>query len=90
MELFAVGYIAPELYSVRPPPYSKAADVFGLGVVIWECLTQLSVHSRDSNSTPPWTCLARCVTLEKIERALDPKPHTRPTAAELCALLTAL
>ena len=82
------GFTAPELLSQRPPPYSQAADVWSLGVVLWEILTQSCVHD---GSGVVWGEASDKMVSTSVhalcEAALEELPEHRPSAAELGATL---
>lgn len=89
------AYMAPE--QVRGEPWTRATDVFALGVVLWELVAGARLFHRG----PPWLSMAAVVeapvpplgdpALDAIARtalAKDPA-HRIATAAELAARLRA-
>lgn len=90
------AYMAPE--QVKGEPWTRATDVFALGVVLWELISGTRLFHRG----PPWLTMAAVVEagvpalpdarLDDIaQRALAKDPAQRtPTADQLAAELRAL
>jgi serine/threonine protein kinase len=90
------AYMAPE--QVRGEPWTRATDVFALGVVLWELVAGARLFHRG----PPWLSMAAVVeapapplvdpALDAIAQAALVKDPARrlATAAELAARLRAL
>ncbi|HEX6470548.1 MAG TPA: serine/threonine-protein kinase, partial [Streptosporangiaceae bacterium] len=84
------AYLAPE--QVARGPVSPAADIFALGVVLFEALAGRRPFDEDDPRTdpPPFPAGVPAGIAELGERCLAADPAARPAAAEVAAALGAL
>jgi tRNA A-37 threonylcarbamoyl transferase component Bud32 len=93
------AYMAPEQI-LAPASVSGAADVYSLGVVMYEALSLTLPHEGDSvakhliaiSSTPPRSLREKCPAVpaalaEVVMRCLDREPGARPSAAAVAEAL---
>jgi outer membrane biosynthesis protein TonB len=65
--------------------WSAAADLWSLGITLFEALTQHLPPSAGSGTTPPFPTAVPPELANIIRRCLDRNPENRPTAAQLQA-----
>ncbi|GAA4237341.1 hypothetical protein GCM10022254_49130 [Actinomadura meridiana] len=73
------AYVAPELLSGSPP--TAAADMFSLGVVLHECVTEVAVFTQPLPEDVPEKVAALC------RQCMNQDPGFRPTAFQAARLL---
>ena len=89
-------YIAPEI--LRGRNYTKAADVYSFGIIMYEVFSGLPPYhdvSHDKNLAmkiclgfrPRFNIKVPQLIVHLIKRCLDANPLNRPTANELCDIL---
>ena len=89
-------YIAPEI--LRGQNYTKAADVYSFGIIMYEVFSGLPPYhdvSHDKNLAmkiclgfrPRFNIKVPQLIVHLIKRCLDANPLNRPTAKELCDIL---
>ena len=89
-------YMAPEV--VRGEKATPAADVYSLGAVMYECVSERPPFVADTAAAllleitrgdyPPPSCVGELGDL--IVQMLDPDPHQRPTAQDLLTRLASI
>lgn len=93
-------YVAPE---VRRGIYTEKSDIYSLGVIIWQLVSKVIFPSPDVLLDGGQNCefLENAYRVEPVPgvpewyqnlyvSCLEPKPENRPTAAQLCELLTSI
>jgi len=95
------AYMAPE-QALAPASVSGAADVYSLGVVLYEALSLMLPHEADSvarliyviSTAPPKHLRERCPAVpvelaDLVMRCLEKEPSSRPSAASVATELLA-
>jgi serine/threonine protein kinase len=83
----SIEYLAPEV--LEHDTTSERADIFAVGVLLWELLTGRRLRIGESRAAPPLACATEDVPwvqalVDVAERALHPAPAERwPTAAAM-------
>ncbi|RIA94160.1 kinase-like domain-containing protein [Glomus cerebriforme] len=87
-----LAYVAPEI--LRGQPYTKASDIYSLGIIMYEIISELSPYHDVAHDQylaimickglrPKFNSDIPKLILHTIKRCLDANPLNRPTAKEL-------
>ncbi len=94
-----IPYMAPEV--LRGQPYTKAADIYSFGIIMWECIFEIPAFNDTSHNLNlafeickgyrPIIIKGTDPAIAKfIEKCWDSDPEERPTAEELIIMYSRL